>query len=141
MTSRPFATAAFVGVGLEAAALVAAAVWMVGQIASGASQAVGTAVALVVFTLGLAAALVAVGLRLARTGSGPARATVVTWQLVQAGSAGMIIGADEASSTALAGAWFAAGLAVVVVVLAVLDAWRTNRAGESPQEREAARPS
>jgi hypothetical protein len=140
VTSRPLAAAVLAGVGIEAAALLAAAAWMIGQIVSGGSQALGTAIALVVFTVGLAAVLVAVALRLARAGSGPARATVVTWQLVQAGSAGMIIGASEASTLALGGAWFAAGLAVVVVALVVLDSWRAHRDdGGVAGERQAAR--
>lgn len=125
--SRPLGAAVLVAVGLESATMLAAAAWMLGQILSGGSEAIGTAVGLVVFAIALAAVLVAVALRLVRAGSGPARATVVTWQLVQAGSAGMIIGADEASRAALVGAWLAAALAVLVVVLVVLDAWRRFR--------------
>ena len=127
MTSRPLAAAVLVAVGLESATLLVAAAWMVGQIVSGGSEAIGTAIGLVVFAVALAAVLVAVALRLVRAGSGPARATIVTWQLVQAGSAGMIIGAAEASRAALVGAWLAAALAVVVVALVVLDAWRAFR--------------
>jgi len=130
VTSRPLAAAVLVAVGLESATLLAAAAWMVVQIVSGDSEAIGTAIGLVVFAVALAAVLVAVALRLVRAGSGPARATIVTWQLVQAGSAGMIIGAAEASPAALVGAWLAAALAVVVVVLVVLDAWRAFRDGE-----------
>ena len=130
MTSRPIAAAVLVAVGLESATLLVAAFWMVVQIVSGDSEAIGTALGLVVFAVALAAVLVAVTLRLVRAGSGPARATIVTWQLVQAGSAGMIIGAAEASPAALAGAWVAAGLAVAVVALVVLDSWRAYRDDE-----------
>lgn len=139
MTSRPLAAAVLSAIGLEAAALLVAAAWMVGQVVSGGSEAIGTAIGLVVFTVALAAVLVAVALRLVRSGSGPARATIVTWQLVQAGSAGMIIGAAEASTTALVGALLAAGLAVLVVGLVVLDAWRAYRDDAGVVARSATR--
>ncbi|MCV2395849.1 hypothetical protein OEB99_16155 [Actinotalea sp. M2MS4P-6] len=113
------------GVGVEIAALVAAAGWVVWQILVGGAAAPGPALALAVFALILAAALFGAVRAVLRRGSGPARAVVVTWQLVQAGSAGMIIGAADTASVALIGAWTAAALAVGVVLASVLDAWRT----------------
>lgn len=136
MTSRPLAAAVLAAVGLKSATLLVAAAWMVVQIVTGDSEAIGTAIGLVVFAVALAAVLVAVSLRLVRAGSGPARATIVTWQLVQAGSAGMIIGADEASRAALVGAWLAAALAVAVVAFVVLDAWRAFRDGGAVGDRQ-----
>lgn len=125
-----------IGVGLEAAALAAAVAWMVWQVVTGASAAPGPALALALFAVLLALGLLAAARAVMRHGSGPARAVVVTWQLVQAGSAGTIIGAGGTLPAALAGAWLAAGLAVVVVALTVLDA-RRSQPDPDPDVRSA----
>ncbi len=111
-----------VGVGLEVAALLAAAGWMVWQVVAGAAAAPGAALGLALFAVLLALGRAAAARAVHRHGSGPARAVVVTWQLVQAGSAGTIIGAGDTVPAALTGAWVAALLAIAVVVAAVLDA-------------------
>ncbi|MDO8108535.1 hypothetical protein Q6348_15160 [Isoptericola sp. b441] len=146
MTSRPLSIAVVVGVGIEVLGLVAAAAWMAIQLLRGRADSVGTAVGLVVFALVFAGALALVTRSLVRTGTRPARATVVTWQLVQAGSAGTIIGAGVASPAVIATTWATAALAVVLVAVLVADAWRANRAAglarvEPAMPKKPARPS
>lgn len=113
---------------LEALALLAGAGWAVAVLVGGDAAAPAAAGA-----LAGCAALLALGLglsarSLARSGSGLARGVVVTWQLVQAGSAGTIIGAGETASGALVAAWAAAALSVLVVAAAVVDSWHSHRA-------------
>lgn len=116
-----------VGVGLEVVVLIAAAAWVLWQVLTGASSAPGPAVVLAAFALLAALMLGAAARSVLRGGSGPARAVVVTWQLVQAGSAGTIIGAGGSRASALVGAWVAVALALGVVLSTVLDARRTAR--------------
>lgn len=112
---------------LEALVLLAGAGWALTVVVGGRASAPAAAGA-----LAGCAALLAVGLAfsaraLARSGSGLARGVVVTWQLVQAGSAGTIIGAGDTVTTALVAAWVAAALSVVVVVAAGVDSWHSHR--------------
>jgi hypothetical protein len=131
VTSRSLAAVVLLGVVVEVGALVVAGGWVAWQLVEGRADAPGTAGGLVGLAVILAVGLALAGLALVRRGSGAARATVVTWQLVQAGSAGTIIGAGVASTAVVATAWGAAALAAVVVVASVADAWRANRTAEA----------
>lgn len=109
-----------VGVGVEVLGLLAwsaAAGWSVLAGQSGAPV-----LALVAVVVGLAVVLALAARAVLASGSGPGRALVVTWQLVQAGTAGSVIGADVAITQVDAVAWTAVGLAVLVVVASLADA-------------------
>jgi hypothetical protein len=131
VTSRALAAVVLLGVGVEVGSLVVAGGWVAWQLVAGRADAPGTAGGLVGLAVILAAGLALAGLALVRRGSGAARAVVVTWQLVQVGSAGTIIGAAVASQAVVAAAWGAAALAAAVVVASVADAWRADRTARS----------
>lgn len=135
MVLRPAAIAVQMGVWLEAGLLVVASAWMTARLAAGGDGSPLPGLALVVFSLLLAGLLFAAVRSLVRDGSGPARALVVTWQIVQAGTAGSIIGAADVPAQAVLGAWAAVVVAVVVVVAALLDARGPER--EAARERQA----
>lgn len=106
----------------EAGALAAAAVaWVVLLITRG-SAVVGAALFLIVFALGLGAAL-ATAARALRRGSRPARGPIITWQLLQAATAIAVVAVPGRPG------WVAAAaLAVVVLSCTVAGALLTPRA-------------
>lgn len=119
-----------VGTFVEALAVLAGAVWALVVVVGGHAAAPAAAGALAAWAALLGVGLGFAGRAFARSGSGLARGVVVTWQLVQAGSAGTIIGAGGTATGALVGAWLAAALAVVVVVAAAVDSWHSHRPRE-----------
>lgn len=118
-----------VGVGLEVLALGTWAGLATWSVVTGSADAPGPVIGLALTALVLAAVLVLATRAALRTGSGPARALVVTWQLVQAGTAGSVLGAGVTATVVLTAAWAGVGLAVVVVGAALADA----RARAGPQ--------
>jgi hypothetical protein len=96
---------------LEAVALVALSAWGVVQLLSGLQGSPGVVVFLVVFGLGVAAALVA-SARALWAGRRTGRAPVATWQLLQGAVALAVL-----QATAAPGAWAVLVLSAVVFLL------------------------
>lgn len=96
---------------LEAVALVALSVWGLVQLVSGLQGSPGVVVFLVVFGLGVAAALVA-SARALWAGRRTGRAPVATWQLLQGAVALAVL-----QATAAPGAWAVLVLSAVVFLL------------------------
>ncbi len=111
---HPSALVAGVGVGVEVITVVLAAGWAGARAALGHTDAPLTAFGLALFALVIAVGLAGAGWAAVKRGSGVGRAVVITWQLIQIGSAGTIIGASAKGPT-LAVAWFAVVGAVAVV--------------------------
>lgn len=110
--------AALAGVGLEALSLVAAAVVLVVELVAGGSDDAGISIFLVLFCLGIAAALVAAG-RVLLAGRRGGRGPVLTWQAFQLVIGVSMVGADG---------WVrAGGVATIAVALAVAVLLMTPR--------------
>ena len=129
---RAWRSTAAGGIAIEVLALGVGGLWAVGVVLTGNAESVAVSLVLAAFALGLAA-LLALAARAVLGGRDRVRGPVITWQLLQAATAGTLIGgAGEGTPGAIRGAaWFAAVLAVVVVVSLVVDAARGTRPGAS----------
>ncbi len=123
---RPWRRLAAAGLLLEAAALVVGAVWALVVVVSGGADSIAVALSLAAFAL-VVGALLAVASRAVRQGRERARGPVLTWQLLQAATAGTLIGGagDATPVAARLAFWAAALLAVLVVGALVVDAVRS----------------
>ena len=122
---RPWRRLAGVCVAVEAAALGLGGLWALGIVVRGAADSVAVSLSLAAFALGLGA-LLALASRAVRRGRERVRGPVLTWQLLQAATAGALIGGAGAATPLAArlGFWGSALLAVVAVAALVVDAAR-----------------
>ena len=99
---------------VEAAVLVAAALWLLLSVVRGAASSASAGVGVGLFALAMAAILV-LAARAVTAGRRGGRAPVLTWQLLQAATAASLLGAGPPVATAAGGA-----LAVAVLVAVLL---------------------
>ncbi len=123
--SGPWRGVAAVCIAVEAVALALGGLWAIVVVARGSADSIAVALSLAGFALVLAVVLWFAS-RAVRTGRGRVRGPVLTWQLLQAATAGTLIGGAGAATPIAAriGFWVAALLAVVVVTALLVDAAR-----------------
>ncbi|WP_372595153.1 hypothetical protein [Actinotalea sp.] len=120
------------GLAVESAALAVGGLWALGVVLRGVADSVAVDLSLAAFALVLAA-LLALAKRAVLRGRDRVRGPAITWQLLQAATAGTLIGGAGAGTPLVVrgASWFAALLALVVVVALVVDAARGDRRGLS----------
>ena len=114
---------AVVAVLTEVTALVGLALWWVVEMARGQASALGVALFLVVFALGVAAVLLG-SVRALRRGRRWARGPVMTWQLLQGATAFAVLQGVASDADGALAAWLARLAIVLAGVVLVLTVTR-----------------
>ena len=117
--------AAALGIAIEAVALAVGGLWALGVVLVGSADSIAVLLSLAGFAL-LVAVLLGLATVAVLRGRARVRGPALTWQLLQAASAGTFIGgAGDATPVGTRAAfWVAALLAVVVVAALVIDTAR-----------------
>ncbi len=126
--TRPWRRLAAGGTAVEAVALGLAGLWALVVVLRGAAESVAVDLSLAGFALALAV-LLGLATRAVLRGRERVRGPVITWQLLQAATAGTLIGGATAATPLpiRLAAWAAAVLALLVVAALVVDAARRDR--------------
>ncbi len=126
--ARPWRRLAGACVAVEAAGLLLGGLWALGVVLRGTADSVAVALTLAAFGIGLGL-LLALASRAVRRGRERVRGPVLTWQLLQAATAGALIGGSSGATPLAArlGFWGAALLAVLLAAALVVDAAQQKR--------------